>query len=157
MDECWDRCGRRLEYRVVEEVQRDAERGEAVVDDLHAETQLVLTGALLDHTALTPNIALRNAIEEWRVQRFKVVQRSDFQIGEQIARGSFKVVHRATLRGQPVAAAKMRSGCEEEAVKLVSLGRHPSYRSCHYCDSFHSSHSWNKDGGESAIEGAGEA
>ena len=85
-----------------------------------------LTGALLDHTALTPNIALRNAIEEWRVQRFKVVQRSDFQIGEQIARGSFKVVHRATLRGQPVAAAMMRSGCEEEAVKLVSLGRHPS-------------------------------
>ena len=85
-----------------------------------------LTGTRLKHTNLIPNVDLRNAIEEWRVQRFNVAQHSDFQIGELIARGSFTVVHKATLRGKQVAAARMRSGCEEEAAKLVSLGRHSS-------------------------------
>ena len=89
------------------------------------------TGAQLPNQALTPNHALRNAIEEWLSANFKLVPRSAVTFDEQaIAHGSFKSVHRGTLQGrsEPIAVLRMRMGgsCEEEAKKLVNLGRHPN-------------------------------
>ena len=88
------------------------------------------TGAQLPNKALTPNHALRNAIEEWLSSNFKLVPRSAVTFDEDaFAHGSFKSVHRGTLQGrsEPIAVSRMRMGgsCEEEAKKLVKLGRHP--------------------------------
>ncbi|EOD07210.1 hypothetical protein EMIHUDRAFT_62203, partial [Emiliania huxleyi CCMP1516] len=88
------------------------------------------TGAQLPNNALIPNHALRNSIEEWLSANFKLVPRSAVHFdGESfIARGSFKTVYRGTLQGrsEPIAVLRMRMGgsCEEEAAKLVKLGRH---------------------------------
>jgi serine/threonine protein kinase len=88
------------------------------------------TGAQLPNNALNPNHALRNAIEEWLSANFKLVPRSAVTFDEHaLAHGSFKSVHRGTLQGrsEPIAVSRMRMGgsCEEEAKKLVKLGRHP--------------------------------
>ena len=88
------------------------------------------TGAQLPNKTLTPNHALRNSIEEWLTANFKLVPRSAVTFDEHvIASGSFKSVHRGTLQGrsEPIAVLRMRMGgsCEEEAAKLVKLGRHP--------------------------------
>jgi tyrosine-protein kinase shark len=88
------------------------------------------TGAQLSNKTLTPNHALRNAIEEWLSANFKLVPRSAVTFDEQaIAHGSFKSVHRGTLQGcsELIAVLRMRNGgsCEEEAKTLVKLGRHP--------------------------------
>ena len=88
-----------------------------------------VTGAALANSALTPNHALRNSIEEWLTANFKLVPRSAVTFDERaIAAGSFKTVHRGTLQGRsgPIAVLRMRAGgsCEEEAAKLVKLGRH---------------------------------
>ena len=88
------------------------------------------TGAPLADRTLTPNHALRNSIDEWLTTQFKLVPRAAINIDDEvIARGSFKTVHRGTLRGHtaPVAVLCMRmsgGSCEEEAAKLVKLGRH---------------------------------
>ena len=87
------------------------------------------TGAVLANNTLTPNHALRNSIEEWLTANFKLVPRSAVTFDERaIATGSFKTVHRGTLSGRsgPIAVLRMRAGgsCEEEAAKLVKLGRH---------------------------------
>jgi ubiquitin len=89
------------------------------------------TGAQLPNNALTPNHALRNAIEEWLSANFKLVPRSAVTFdGGALAHGSFKTVHRGRLRGrsEPIAVLRMKAGgsCEEEAATLVKLGRHPS-------------------------------
>ena len=89
-----------------------------------------LTQAVLPNPTLTPNHALRNSIEEWLSANFKLVPRSAIAFEDAVlATGSFKEVHRGTLRGhaQPVAVLRMRAGgsCEEEAAKLVRLGRSP--------------------------------
>jgi hypothetical protein len=88
------------------------------------------TGAQLPDKALIPNHALRNAVEEWLSANFKLVPRSAVAFDEDaLAHGSFKSVHRGTLQGrsEPIAVSRMRMGgsCEEEAKKLVKLGRHP--------------------------------
>ena len=89
-----------------------------------------VTGAVLPNNTLAPNHALRNSIEEWLTASFKLVPRSAVTFDERaIAAGSFKTVHRGTLQGRsgPIAVLRMRAGgsCEEEAAKLVKLGRHP--------------------------------
>ena len=89
-----------------------------------------LTGAQLPSNALISNHALRNSIEDWLSTNFKLVPRSavTFDVPA-LAHGSFKSVHRGSLRGrkEPIAVLRMRMGgsCEEEAAKLVKLGRHP--------------------------------
>ena len=91
-----------------------------------------LTGVHLEDTSLTSNHALRNTIEEWLQQHFQVTSLSDITIGRLIARGSFKSVHEGTLRGRPIAIAKMGPGTvETEAATLVKLGRHPGLITYH--------------------------
>ena len=89
------------------------------------------TGAQLPNKTLTANHALRNAVEEWLSANFKLVPRSAVTFdGRALAHGSFKSVHRGTLRGrsEPIAVLRMKAGgsCEEEAATLVQVGRHPS-------------------------------
>lgn len=88
------------------------------------------TGAELPNNAITPNHTLRNAIEEWLSENFKLVPRSAVTFDEHaFAHGSFKSVHRGKLQGrsESIAVSRMRMGgsCEEEAKTLVKLGRHP--------------------------------
>lgn len=93
-------------------------------------------GARLPSKTLTPNIALRQAIEEWEQAYALRVRRVDIEIqGPAIASGSFKTVYRGTLRQYvhgggsrtvPVAVLKMRRGnCATEASIFLKLGRHP--------------------------------
>ena len=85
------------------------------------------TNAQLPNKTLTPNYALRNAIEEWSssfAKAFKVVPRDAITIGRQIGRGSFKTVHEGTYKGGRVAVLKLRAGsCDAEVAALVRLGR----------------------------------
>jgi hypothetical protein len=88
----------------------------------------VTNNALYD-TARSPNHALRNSIEEWLEKNFKLLPLSAISyVDTALSTGSLKTVHRGTLSGhpQPVAVLRMRNGgtVEEEAAKLVKLGRH---------------------------------
>jgi len=94
------------------------------------------TGSPLPDTRLTPNIALKKAIEEWEEQHLLKIPRGALQLGEQIGSGSFKQVYRGTytfrVRGREkpiqkdVAILKMRSGSLDTEVKMfLRLGRHP--------------------------------
>ena len=71
------------------------------------------TGAALASTTLVPAHALRNAIQEWEEQQCRLISRrdltpvagapphapqADFDRTTQIGKGSFKEVHRGTLR-----------------------------------------------------------
>ena len=95
------------------------------------------TGAKLPQKTLTPNIALRQAIEEWEHVHARHVRRADIELeGPPLASGSFKTVYRGTLRLRvqdrtsmkvPVAVLKMRRGdCATEASMFLKLGRHPN-------------------------------
>jgi hypothetical protein len=90
-----------------------------------------LTGALLSHKGLSPNIALRQAIEEWEEKYCMHVKRSNIEINEPpMASGAFKTVYRGWLRTAakrlPVAVMKLRAGsCATEAHTFLKLGRHP--------------------------------
>jgi hypothetical protein len=95
------------------------------------------TGAELPHKTLTPNIALRQAIEEWERAHALHVRRADIEVeGPPLAAGSFKTVSRGTLlqhvqggssRKVPVAVLKMRRGnCATEARVFLQLGKHPN-------------------------------
>jgi len=95
------------------------------------------TGAKLPQKTLTPNIALRQAIEEWEHVYARHVRRADIELeGPPLASGSFKTVYRGTLRLHvqdgtsmkvPVAVLKMRRGdCATEASMFLKLGRHPN-------------------------------
>jgi len=94
------------------------------------------TGLKLPSKTLVPNIALRQAVEEWEQAYALHVRRADIELeGPALAAGSFKTVYRGTLRlhvqGEPsrsvtVAVLKMRRGdCATEASIFVKLGRHP--------------------------------
>lgn len=94
------------------------------------------TGAKLPQKTLTPNIALRQAIEEWERAYALHVRRADIELnGPPMAAGSFKTVYQGTLlqhvqggasRKVPVAVLKMRRGdCATEASMFLKLGRHP--------------------------------
>lgn len=91
------------------------------------------TGAELEHKRLTPNFALKGAIEEWEKENQLLVRREDLVLEEPpIGRGTFKQVFRGRLRlaGAPasarVAVLKMRSEHGETDIKmLLKLGRHP--------------------------------
>ena len=94
------------------------------------------TGATLPDKRLTPNIALRQAIEEWEHAHALHVRRADIeQKGPPMASGSFKTVYQGFLRQHvqdgecrkvPVAVLKMRRGdCATEASMFLKLGRHP--------------------------------
>ena len=107
-----------------------------------------LSGASLDSTALFPNRALRHAVEDWEEKHSKVLQRGSlspvlsapphnpsatFCRATQVGVGSFKEVHRATLRlpgstkQTNVAVLKVRTGSvAAEADILLKLGRHPN-------------------------------
>ena len=89
------------------------------------------TGAPLQHRNVTPNHALRNAIEEFIEKTFKTLERGSIVIGREIGAGSFKTVHEGTLRSQPVAVMRMRAGFEAQEVEreikvLIKLRRHPN-------------------------------
>jgi serine/threonine protein kinase len=90
------------------------------------------TGAAMASTAVTPNIALRQAIAEWRAAHCKEIPRTAITIGQQVGRGSFKVVYQGTLRlpgsRQASAVAVMKVRCGDvgaEADILLQLGQHP--------------------------------
>jgi hypothetical protein len=90
------------------------------------------TGAVLSHKNLSPNIALRQAIEEWQEKQHSTqVKRADIQLEEPpVASGSFKTVYKGWLKKgdtkSPVAAMKLRGGsCATEAQMFLKLGRHP--------------------------------
>jgi serine/threonine protein kinase len=95
-----------------------------------------VNGAKLPSKTLVPNIALRQAVEEWEQAYALHVRRADIELeGPALAAGSFKTVYRGTLRlhvqGEPsrsvtVAVLKMRRGdCATEARTFLTLGRHP--------------------------------
>ena len=89
-------------------------------------------------TDVTPNHALRNAIEEWEETHCKTIARGAlspalFNAATQIGVGSFKEVHKATLSvpgaQAPTAVAVMRvrdGNVGAEAAMLLRLGRHPN-------------------------------
>ena len=95
-----------------------------------------VTGARLGSTRLVPNLALRQAIEQWQESHGMHVRRPDIAMDAQpVAAGSFKTVFRGTLRvhmrGEAsrnitVAVLKMRRGdCATEVRSFIKLGRHP--------------------------------
>ena len=95
-----------------------------------------VTGARLPNKTLSPNIALRQAIEEWEHVYCLHVRRADIELeGRPLAMGSFKTVFRGTLRQVSqdgshrkieVAVLQMRRGdCTTEARIFLELGRHP--------------------------------
>ena len=95
-----------------------------------------VTGARLGRTRLVPNVALRQAIEQWQESHGMHVRRPDIAMDAQpVAVGSFKTVFRGTLRvhmrGEAsrnitVAVLKMRRGdCATEVRSFIKLGRHP--------------------------------
>lgn len=95
------------------------------------------TGAKLPYKTLTPNIASRQAIEEWEHAYALHVRRVDIELeGPPLASGSLKTVYRGTLRQHvqgraskkvPVTVLKMRGGnCAMEASMFLKLGRHPN-------------------------------
>ena len=95
-----------------------------------------VTGARLGSTRLVPNLALRQAIEQWQESHGMHVRRPDIAMDAQpVAVGSFKTVFRGTLRvhmrGEAsrnitVAVLKMRRGdCATEVRSFIKLGRHP--------------------------------
>ena len=97
------------------------------------------TGLTLPNLTLTPNITLRNAIEDWRVKTFRLIRPADLTIGEQIGRGTFNRVYAAKLvvrrEGAPPrtidVAASIRvhadiGATEEEIKTLVKLSAHPN-------------------------------
>ena len=100
---------------------------EAITEWLLTHDTNPATNAQLPNKTLTPNYALRNAIEEWSssfAKAFKVVPRDAITIGRQIGRGSFKTVHEGTYKGGRVAVLKLRAGsCDAEVAALVRLGR----------------------------------
>ena len=91
-----------------------------------------ISNVRLETKTLTPNIALRKAIEDWYTKHFRTIPRSQLTIGKQLAVSSFKTVYAGKLHvhGAPnptaVAVLEVRSGDVAAEVKtLVRLGRHP--------------------------------
>jgi len=80
---------------------------------------------------LSPNIALRQAIEEWEEKHGMKVRRSNIELEEApMASGTFKTVYKGQLKTGdkkvPVAVMKLRTGsCSTEASMFLKLGRHP--------------------------------
>jgi hypothetical protein len=89
------------------------------------------TGAVLGDKKLSPNIALRQAIEEWEEQHGMHVKRASIQLLEPpMASGTFKTVYKGWLttadKRVKVAVMKLRNGSSvTEARMLLKLGRHP--------------------------------
>lgn len=94
------------------------------------------TNAELPHKNLTPNHALRNAIEEWQESYAMRVRRGDIELEQRpLATSPFKTVYKGKLRLQvqqgaarivTVAVLKMRRGdSATEASMFLKLGRHP--------------------------------
>ncbi len=94
------------------------------------------SGALLPHTNLTRNIALRNAIERWHERHGMHLRRADIEMeARPIPAGSYKTVYRGSLRISvsggdsrevTVAVVKMRHGdVTTEARMLLKICRHP--------------------------------
>jgi len=94
------------------------------------------TGVELPNKNLTPNLALRNSIDEWQETYGMHLRRADIVIeGRPIAAGSFKTVYKGSLRVHApggdsktvvVAVLKIRKGdCATEADMFLKLGRHP--------------------------------
>lgn len=81
-----------------------------------------------DERNLTPNISLRNAINQY-VEKIagRIISPSELIIGELLGQGADKDVYRATLSNQPVAVQRIRdlSFAEAEAQMFVRLGCHP--------------------------------
>ena len=92
-----------------------------------------VTGGALTHVHLTPNHALRNAIEQWSEANLLLLPRSSLTLEPRpIGAGSSKRVFRAQLRlpgfprAKTVAALEMRNGTvDTEASVFLRLGRHP--------------------------------
>ena len=87
-----------------------------------------LTNSPLDVTTLTPNFALRDAINDY-VRRVSgiIIPPSELILGERIGAGSEKEAFKATYKDQPVVVLRLRqsAGTNEEAQLFVRLGCHP--------------------------------
>ena len=86
------------------------------------------TGARLQNQEMHPNHALRNAIERWRETFFREIKPSQVVVkwSSQIGRGSFGRIFAGELNQRQIAVKAMSPGqCEEEAAKLIKMGRHP--------------------------------
>lgn len=90
-----------------------------------------LTGLKLESRTLVPNVALRNAIEEFfggfATQHANQISFSDVDIEREIATGKAKSVFEGVWRGKRVAVIKVKSDtCETESAVLARLSKHPS-------------------------------
>eukprot|EP00656_Telonema_subtile_P040825 TRINITY_DN4590_c0_g1_i1.p1 TRINITY_DN4590_c0_g1~~TRINITY_DN4590_c0_g1_i1.p1 ORF type:complete len:769 (+),score=134.77 TRINITY_DN4590_c0_g1_i1:130-2436(+) len=91
-----------------------------------------MTNAPLESTALTPNIALRHAIDDWMQTHMRVIPRSAISYAAPpIGRGSFKTVYSGTLTlpstpPTSVAVLVLRAGnvCAEVDT-FLKLAQHP--------------------------------
>ena len=106
---------------------------EAIQTWLRNHNTSPLTGVVLEHNGLTPNLALRRAIAEFMEANLKRVPRSAIQYSlPAIGVGSFKTVYRGTLTlpDAPtiqVAVLELKAGSvvRTELDIFIELGQHP--------------------------------
>ena len=92
-----------------------------------------LTGAVLSHTDITPNLFVRNTMAKWMEINLKIIPRCAIDYSSQpIGAGSFKTVYRGTLTlpGAPaitVAVLELRAGSvvRAEVDIFLKLAQHP--------------------------------
>eukprot|EP00041_Stephanoeca_diplocostata_P032807 m.1062294 g.1062294 ORF g.1062294 m.1062294 type:complete len:890 (-) comp24214_c0_seq1:1361-4030(-) len=90
-----------------------------------------LTGLSLESRTLVPNVALRNAIEEFlggcSTQNANQIEYSELDIERELAVGRAKSVHEGLWRGNRVAVIKVeKDTCNTESAVLARLSKHPS-------------------------------
>lgn len=90
-----------------------------------------LTNLKLKSRTLIPNVALRNAIQEffngYAAQDANKIEPNDIEFEENIAVGRAKTVFEGLWRGNRVAVMKVASGtCDAEAAVLARLSKHAS-------------------------------
>eukprot|EP01036_Dinobryon_divergens_P024912 gene24912-33405_t len=92
---------------------------------------------LFGHRELIPNFALKSSIDEWKARTDRALQAlnhtvpfENITVGELLARGRTKDVHRGLLLGKPVAVCVLKGPAEvvgdREADILSSIGKHPN-------------------------------
>jgi serine/threonine protein kinase len=97
-----------------------------------AATAFPTTLARLGNRTLVPNVALRNAIEEYFDGHSSVadadrIKFAEIEFEREIGAGSAKTVFEARWKGKQVAALKMKAGsCDTEIGVLTRLSKHPS-------------------------------
>ena len=92
-----------------------------------------MTNKRLSTKTVIPNHTLRTVIDDYQQQHCKKIPRSSVELHEQIGRGSFKVVYKATLtlpnqpRPRQVAGMIVQSGdVSTEITNLLKIAKHPN-------------------------------